>query len=145
MGDQEDEEAFLEGVTNTAGTQLPQMAVKVRFQSSPVWSTAVLLKAGQHQAGLMPQPFARPSFSRCHVCACQHAAALLPLTFFACSHSVEHLVPVTRSRTTSTRSLHLLSVAVIARLLLTALRVHVPSDRSHKHAYHLLLLSILMW
>lgn len=61
VGYQEDEEAFLEGVTNTAGTQPLQLAVKVRFQSSPAWSPAVLLKAGQHQAGLMSQTLACPS------------------------------------------------------------------------------------
>ena len=52
VGDQEDEEAFLEGITNAAAVQLPQLAVKVRFQSSPAWSPPVLLKPGHHQAGV---------------------------------------------------------------------------------------------
>ena len=56
VGDQEDEEAFLEGITNTAGMQLPQLAVKVKLQSSPAWSPAVLLKPGHHQAGLQTHP-----------------------------------------------------------------------------------------
>lgn len=52
-GEQEDEEAFLESITNPSGGMLPQLALKVRLQSSPVWSHPLMLKPGQHQAGLL--------------------------------------------------------------------------------------------
>lgn len=50
-GEQEDEEAFLEGITNPAGPSLPQLAVKIKLPSSNTWSHALLIKPGQHQAG----------------------------------------------------------------------------------------------
>lgn len=67
VGDQEDEEAFLEGITNAPALHLPHLAVKIRSQTDPTWSPAVLLKPGKHQAGLSLHP-AHPV---CMLCAQQ--------------------------------------------------------------------------
>lgn len=88
LGDQEDEEAFLDGITNAAGTQLPQLAVKVRLQSTPAWSPAVLLKPGQHQAGLLSSFLVFVSY----VCTSSTLQQCLPFSFLQVP--VVQLVPV---------------------------------------------------
>ncbi len=54
-GEQEDEEAFLEGITNPSGPPLPQLALKVKLHTADHWSPALLIKPGQHQAGQQQQ------------------------------------------------------------------------------------------
>ena len=54
-GEQEDEEAFLEGVTSPSGPPLPQLALKVKLHTADSWSPALLVKPGQHQAGQQQQ------------------------------------------------------------------------------------------
>ncbi|DBA79124.1 TPA: Protein argonaute-3, variant 2 [Trebouxia sp. C0004] len=51
VGEQEDEEAFLESITSPSGPPLPQLALKVKLHSADHWSSALLIKPGQHQAG----------------------------------------------------------------------------------------------
>ncbi len=54
-GEQEDEEAFLEGITSPSGPLLPQLALKVKLHTADHWSPALLIKPGQHQAGQQQQ------------------------------------------------------------------------------------------
>ncbi len=54
-GEQEDEEAFLEGITSPSGPPLPQLALKVKLHTADHWSPALLIKPGQHQAGQQQQ------------------------------------------------------------------------------------------
>ena len=54
-GEQEDEEAFLEGITSPSGPPLPQLALKVKLHTADSWSPALLVKPGQHQAGQQQQ------------------------------------------------------------------------------------------
>ena len=49
--EQEDEEAFLESITNPAASQLPGLACKVKMANSDIWSSAVLIKPGQSESG----------------------------------------------------------------------------------------------
>ena len=51
-GEQEDEEAFLEGITNPSGPSPPQLALKVKLLTAHAWSPALLIRPGQHTAGL---------------------------------------------------------------------------------------------
>jgi len=54
-GEQEDEEAFLEGMTSPSGPPLPQLALKVKLHTADHWSPALIIKPGQHQAGQQQQ------------------------------------------------------------------------------------------
>ena len=50
--EQEDEEAFLEGITNPSGLPSPHLALKVKLLTARAWSPAILIRPGQHTAGL---------------------------------------------------------------------------------------------